>query len=180
MKDLVRAVLDTGMDIGTRTALQRILSKLGFDIEIVDDLYIKLKNETNRDAFSKIPFGERILLLPQCLRSSQQCKAPLGDEGYECQSCGACIIAEVKKHAKDMGYAGVYVVPGGSMVMKIVKRRKPKAVLGIACNFELAEGAEKLGMMRIPCQGVPLLRDGCKDTLADIDQILEAMRRRAP
>lgn len=180
MKDLVSRVLETGIDIGTRTALQRLVSKLGYDVEIVDEIYIKLKNETNKELFARTQFSERLLFLPQCLRNTEKCRAPLGSEGYECQNCGRCIIAEVKRQAVALGYAGVYIVPGGSMVRKIVKRRKPKAVLGIACNFELAEGAEKIGMMRIACQGVPLLRDGCKDTLADLEQILEVLKRRTP
>jgi len=178
MRDLIRTILDAGMDIGTRTALQHVLYKLEMDPTRVDELYVHIKNDTNIENFTRTPYGARIVFLPQCLRNAEKCRAPLTEDGFECQRCGACIIPKIIDAAQRLGYAGVYVSPGGSMIHRIIKRRKPQAVLGVACMFELAEGAEKISLLGLPIQGVPLLKDGCRDTLVDIDAIKEVMERR--
>ncbi|MBI5000222.1 MAG: DUF116 domain-containing protein [Euryarchaeota archaeon] len=178
MRDLIRAVLDAGMDIGTRTALQHVLYKLEMDPTKVDELYVHIKNDTNVQAFSSTPYGARIIFLPQCLRNAEKCRAPLKEEGFECLRCGSCIVPKVMDAAQRLGYAGVFVAPGGSMVHRIIRRRRPRAVMGVACMFELAEGAEKISMLGLPIQGVPLLKDGCRDTLVDIDAIIEVMEKR--
>jgi hypothetical protein len=178
MRHIIRTILDAGMDIGTRTALQHVMYKLEMDPTQVDELYVHLKNDTNAEAFSRTPFNARIIFLPQCLRNAEKCKAPLKQEGFECQRCGACIIPKVIDAAQKLGYAGVFVAPGGSMVHKIIRHRRPRAVLGVACMFELAEGAEKISLLGLPQQGIPLLKDGCRDTLVDIDVITEIMGKR--
>lgn len=175
MKDVVSHIIDTGMEIGTRSSLKLVLMRLGYDINLVDQIYIKIKNDANKDSFSKVPFGERAVFLPQCLRNSKTCQAVLGDEGYVCAKCGGCVIGRITEEAQRLGYGGIFIVPGGSMVFKIMKKHKFKAVLGVACYFELADSMEKTNLFHVPAHGVPLLRDGCKDTLVDPDEVIEAM-----
>jgi hypothetical protein len=175
MKDVVSAILDTGMDIGTRSSLKVVMLKLGFDVNLVDQIYVKTKNDAHAAEFSRTPYGERAIFLPQCLRNSAECKAPLTDEGYRCLRCGACPIGRISSEAERLGYGGCYVVPGGSMVFKIMMKRKFKAVLGVACYFELADSMEKASLYKTPAQGVPLTKDGCKDTRVDVEPVLVKM-----
>ena len=177
MKDLVSHILDTGMDIGTRSSLKLVLMRLGYDDSLVDQIYIRVKNEANLEAYLKVPFSQRAVFLPQCLRNAKLCKAELGEEGYVCAKCGSCAIAQLKEEAEKLGYAGFYIVPGGSMVFRILKKRPFKAVLGVACYFELADSVEKASLFHVPCQGVPLIRDGCKDTMVDPDEVLAMIRK---
>ena len=178
MKNLVSAILDTGMDIGTRSSLKAVMLKMGFNVDMVDQIYCKTKNDAHADEFARIAFADRAVFVPQCLRNSEKCKAPLTEEGYACLKCGACPIGRMKAEAERIGYGGFYVVPGGSMVFKIMVRRKFKAVLGVACYFELADSMEKATLYGIPAQGVPLSRDGCKDTLVDPEPVVEKMSKR--
>jgi hypothetical protein len=177
MKDLVTAVQDTGMDIGTRSSLKAVMLKLGMDINMVDQIYVKTKNDVHAKEFAVVAFIDRAVFLPQCLRNSKECKAPLTDEGYACVKCGACPIGKLKAEAERLGYGGFYIVPGGSMVFKIMVKRKFKAVLGVACHFELADSMEKASLYGIPAQGVPLTKDGCKDTQVDVEPVITAMQR---
>jgi hypothetical protein len=178
MKDLVSAILDTGMDIGTRSSLKAVMLKLGFDVNMVDQLYVKMKNDAHAKEFAVIAFSDRAVFVPQCLRNSEKCKAPLTDEGYQCLKCGACPIGKIKAEAERLGYGGFYIVPGGSMVFKIMAKRKYKAVLGVACYFELADSMEKASLYGVPSQGVPLSRDGCKDTQVNVEPVVEKMSKR--
>jgi hypothetical protein len=178
MNDLVSAILDTGMDIGTRSSLKAVMLRLGLDVNMVDQVYCKTKNDAHAGEFARVAFIDRAVFVPQCLRNSKDCKAPLTEEGYACVKCGACPIGRLKSEAERIGYGGFFVVPGGSMVFKIMMKRKFKAVLGVACYFELADSMEKASLYGVPAQGVPLSRDGCKDTMVAVEPVVEKMSKR--
>ena len=154
--------------------LEKLAAKMGVDEKELFQLYVKTKNTASKEMFAAIPYRERILLLPQCLRS-RECPAKLGEYGYECQECGKCNIKEVIHMAKTLGYKDAFILPGGSIAKKILLKVKPKACLGVACFKELVLGSflcEKLGVI---VQGVALLRDGCVNTLVDWKSLNDAL-----
>ena len=143
--------------------LEQMAAKSGIDEKRLLALYVKTKNLAYKKVFSKIPFSERILLLPQCLRPCN-CPASFKEFSYECKNCSNCKLGEIINFAKKLGYKGVYLISGGSIVSKIFERIKPKACIGVACLKELILGgfvAEKFGI--IP-QCVALSKDGCVNT----------------
>jgi hypothetical protein len=147
---------------------ERIAAKMGVDENRVLELYIEAKNNSGRERFKRIRYSERILLLPQCLRS-RDCKAKLGELGYECNNCGKCRIGSFIGEARSFGYDKIFIISGGSMVPKIFAKFRPKAALGVGCFKELLMGSfvcEKFGIVG---QGLPLLRDGCLET--DLDWV---------
>lgn len=173
--DLVNKLIGMGMDLGTKDAVTAALQFIGADTSTIDAVYIELKNKFNRKAFSKTAHNERVVFLPQCLRHSKDCQAKLTDIGYVCEECGSCSIFRIKKEAERLGYK-VYIVPGGSMVHKILKNSRPGGCVGVACYFELEDATEKLTIAGIPYRAIPLLKDGCKDTVVDIEKVLRAIR----
>ena len=146
-------------------SLEKLAIRMNIDEKEVMRIYIEMKNKMHVEQFRSSPYSSRILLLPQCLRS-RECPAKLTEYGYLCQECGRCRIPEITKLAKSLGYK-VFIVPGGSMVEKILRTFKPKAVLGVACEKELVLGSIVCEKAGIPGQGVCLLRDGCVET--DVD-----------
>jgi len=157
--------------------LEQLAAKMGVDEKEFFQLYVKTKNSASREKFASTPYGERILLLPQCLRSTE-CPAELGEYGYECQECGKCNLKKMISLAKTLGYKGVFILPGGSIAQKILLEIRPKACLGVACFKELVLGSflcEKLGVIG---QGVALLRDGCVNTLVDWTSLNDSMHLR--
>ena len=64
------------------------------------------------------------------------------------------------------------------MVVNLIKNNGFKAVAGVACMFELCETVEKLGSTKIWSQGVPLLKDGCKDTKVDVNRVMGMIRQK--
>ncbi len=107
-------------------------------------------NEEHLKAFQSIPFDQRILFVSHCIRQEQK--------------------EEIINLAESLGYK-VHVVGGGSIVLKIIARENPQAVIGIACYPELEMAVEKLKTNNVPLQIVPLETDGCKDTTVNMDEV---------
>jgi hypothetical protein len=157
--------------------LEQIATKVGVEEEELFQLYVETKNRSLVKNFAAIPYNERVLLLPQCLRS-RDCPAELGKYGYECQECGRCIVEKIKHVTEKLGYKGTFILPGGSIAEKILLEIKPKASLGVACFKELVLGSylcEKLGIIG---QGVALIRDGCVNTLVNWKALNETLNIR--
>ena len=62
------------------------------------------------------------------------------------------------------------------MVFKIITKKKPKAVMGVACYVELEQAMETAGRLGLPNMGTPLLKDGCKDTNVDVKKVFSMLR----
>ncbi|UCD07482.1 MAG: DUF116 domain-containing protein [Candidatus Aenigmatarchaeota archaeon] len=173
MKRLMQKIISMGADFSTRKALKSTLRFLGVKPENIDRLYMELKNDFYRDAFMKTSPKYKIVFLPQCLRNSN-CKTKLTKFGYVCNGCGnhnACKAYRIKSKAESLGYR-VFITPGGSMVLKIIKKLKPRAILGVACMKEIVMAMENLN---IPGHAVELTRDGCVNTDVKISEILRIL-----
>lgn len=149
IENVVSKLIELGIDLGTKDAVKSALQGLKADTSLVDDVYISIKNRLNLKAYSRVPRNERALFLPQCLRNSQKCIAELTDTGYVCKRCGACNIPKILDVADKLGYR-TYIVPGGSMVLNIVKDIRPKAVAGVGCYQEVEEAIAKVSLLNIP------------------------------
>lgn len=136
---------------------------------------VRRLNAENRHAFEIVDYGDRALFMPQCMRNADKCVAEETEMGYVCKHCGQCDIAEISLYAEELGYR-VFIVPGGSMVYRIMSTVRSKAVMGIACAFELAEAMEKISNFKIPCMGVLLDKDGCINTRVNIGTVMDTLR----
>lgn len=135
------------------------------DDSIVDDVGIRLRNYINRDKFMRVPPQGRFVFMPQCIRSSD-CQAKLTPEGIRCVDCGKCGIGEAKRFAEGIGYQ-FFVVPGSSFIKRIMKKHKPRAIVGVGCQMEIKEGLDLCHRYDIPAVGVPLSQAGCVSTTLD-------------
>jgi uncharacterized protein len=154
--------------------LEQLATKVGVEEQELFQLYVEAKNRSLIESFAATPYNERIVLLPQCLRA-KDCPAEIGEYGYECQQCGRCSVAKIMQLTKDLGYKGVFIMPGGSLAKKVLVELKPKASLGVACYKELVMGSylcEKVGVIG---QGVELLKDGCINTIVNMKALKEAL-----
>lgn len=146
--------------------LERMAAKMGIDENKVLELYVVAKNNVGRERFNRLPYSERILLLPQCLRS-RDCPAKPGEYGYKCIDCGRCSLGHLIGEVEALGYRKAMIISGGSIVPKTFAKLKPKGCLGVGCLKELVMGSficEKFG---VAGQGLPLLKDGCLETNLD-------------
>jgi hypothetical protein len=141
---------------------------------------VSRKNTENALAFSKVPFAERMVFVPHCMRVVGTCKAAEKAYEYVCARCGACPTAAILAKAEALGYGPVKMLKGGSAVMRLLDEHQPKAVLGVACGFEGALGVMECERRGIAVQSVPLLRDGCADTTVGLADVFEMMEFAQP
>ena len=151
--------------------IRYLLWVMGIEEDIVSRMIVEVRNALYRDRFSGTPYKDRAIFVPQCLRSPN-CPAPLTPEGIRCLNCGRCGIGRIKEEAEALGYM-FFLAPGGSLVKRMVKKYRPKAVLGVGCPMEVMEGTAKMAAYGLPVQGVLLERDGCVDTRIDIVKLME-------
>jgi hypothetical protein len=144
---------------------------LGLEDREMLTFLIKLHNTMNTAAFERIPVSERAIFMPQCLRSSR-CPAHLTPEGLKCRSCGQCTIGQVRLTLEKMGYR-IFIVPGSSFIKRMVKKYRPKAIIGVGCLSEVKEGIDMADKMGLVVMGVVTLKEGCVETLVNWADVFE-------
>ena len=129
------------------------------------------------ELWESTPYEERVLFLPHCMRHSSECESTVYKFGRRCVQCMKCQLGAITGTAEELGIA-YYIVPGGSMLMKILRQNRHTVSMGVACPFELATAMKNLESNGLPMVGVLLVRDGCKDTATEMDDALEMIRAR--
>jgi len=71
---------------------------------------------------------------------------------------------------KKNGY-NVYVLPGSSCILNILKKDKYDGIVGVACGQEVQLGAEGLRQMGFAGQAIPLIRNGCTNTSFNLETL---------
>ena len=150
---------------------KKFSESMGVNAKIVDNIGVEVRNKVNEKHFKKINPQDTILVLPHCLRHLE-CEAKLETSGLVCKNCKRCVIGVLKDKGEKMGFQ-VFIIPGSTFLKKIVEQNKFKAVIGVACFQDL--NLAMMNLSNFPCQGVPLLRDGCVNTKVDTRAVLEKM-----
>ncbi|MEM4662494.1 MAG: DUF116 domain-containing protein [Candidatus Diapherotrites archaeon] len=178
IKEAVAQAVDTGTHINIASATEKIAKKLGLNEQWIEYTHIEFRNKMHEIAYKKTPYNDRILFLPHCMKNSEKCKAQYGSEGLKCLKCGSCKIGIIVSKAEELGYKGVFVCPGGSIVLEIVNRYKPKAILGVCCYKEAIlafDSLKDLKDIKVAPQAVLLTRKGCIDTDVNLEEVFEKL-----
>lgn len=154
--------------------LKILTEKIGLKKGYIDMISNDMRNFINYKELSKIPFEDRILLLPQCLRKID-CPAILDSMcGFKCKKCGRCGVGDLISFCEERNIR-VFIVPGGSFVKKVIKLTRPKAIIGVGCHIELREASLVLDYLKIPGRGIDLEKDGCIETKVNYEKIKKAL-----
>ncbi|MDD1675644.1 MAG: DUF116 domain-containing protein [Methanomicrobiales archaeon] len=148
-----------------------IVGLFGLDDRDLMGFFVRVHNSINAKSFAAIPVNKRAVFLPQCLRSSK-CPAHLTPEGLMCRQCGQCTVGEAIPNLRDMGYR-VFIVPGSSFIMRMVKKYRPAAIIGVGCIIEVRDGLDMCDRAGLSGMGVVTLRDGCVETLVDWHDVFD-------
>jgi len=123
--------------------------------------------------------NKRALFLPHCARRymDSRCKANFDASipSYACSHCSEdCLVNRADCLAKERGY-DVYVLPGGSCIPKILKTNRYEGIVGVACGEEMRVYGEILGGMDVAGQAVPLIKNGCANTIFNMDTFVKTI-----
>ena len=131
---------------------------------------VAVSNEFWRATFAAVPQHRRLFLLPHCLANRAACAGTYDAVGLHCAGCGSCEIDGLRRYAEEMGYA-VIVAEGTSSVLMKILDGEADAILGVACLDSLEKSFHRVAELGVPHLALPLLRNGCVDTLAEVDEI---------
>lgn len=146
-----------------------LFSLFGLEDREMMTFFIRVHNTMSRKAFEAVPVRERAIFFPQCLRSAK-CPANLTPEGLKCISCGQCTLSHSLRMLELLGYR-LFIVPGSSFIKRMVKKYRPRAIIGVGCLSEVKEGldmSDKLGLVAL---GVVNEREGCVETSVNWDDV---------
>ena len=163
----------------------RIARQAGASGDFRDFIGLLLHNELWKDALATVPYQRRLLLLPQCLRAKAEprssagaggdgCEGTIDEFGLVCRRCGRCPIGAFQSRAEELGYV-VLVADGSAVVTSLIQAGKIDAIVGVSCLSVLKRMFPYMEIAGIPGIAVPLLRDGCADTVVDLDSVWEAV-----
>jgi geranylgeranyl pyrophosphate synthase len=173
----IAAELATGMDRAhppSREDLERIgemvLRQLDLARQFLGFAMVAVSNEFWRPTLAAIPPSRRLFLLPHCLADRAACVGKYDAVGLHCGGCGGCEIHALKSEAERLGYSVIVAEGTGSVVTKILAG-EADAILGVACLDSLEKSFRRVAELGVPHMALPLLKDGCRDTEAEVDQV---------
>ncbi|MGD9930946.1 MAG: polyprenyl synthetase family protein [Mangrovibacterium sp.] len=151
-----------------------VLRRLGMDEEYLDFSIVLCGNEIWREVIAATPFDRRLLLLPQCLKNSQNCQAEMDSLGLICAGCKGCQIDSVLTKAEALGYTTL-VAEGTTVAVGLVAEGAIDAVIGVSCMPVLQRSFGPVSRAAVPVMGLPLLYNGCENTNVDYGWLFEEM-----
>ncbi|MCX6699369.1 MAG: DUF116 domain-containing protein [Methanomicrobiales archaeon] len=146
-----------------------LFSLFGLEDKEMMTFFIRVHNTMSRKSFEMIPVRDRAIFFPQCLRSAK-CPANLTPEGLKCINCGQCTVNDAIRMLELLGYR-FFIVPGSSFIKRMVKKYRPRAIIGVGCLSEVKEGldmSDKLGLVAL---GVVTEREGCVETSVNWEDV---------
>lgn len=142
-----------------------------------DWVMVELHNGVWLPTVAGIPHERRLLLLPKCLRHSQQCEAEMDDLGLLCHQCGRCVIPDLQAMADGYGMLSM-VAEGFTSVIELVRQHVVDAIVGISCLDSLEKAFPLLVSHAVPGIAVALNDGGCQDTHVDTDYVARLLPQR--
>jgi geranylgeranyl diphosphate synthase type II len=158
---------------------RRLLSELGQPEKFLGFTMVMIGNAFWKQQFLALPFHRRMLLLPHCLKHADGCPADYDEFGLDCETCGACSIADYKGRAEQLGYK-VLVAEGSPVVLKIIVSGHIDGILGVACLNVLEKAIDKVLIAGVPSYAVPLHSGDCKNTKLDEAWVWECLDKYEP
>lgn len=133
----------------------RIGQRMGYSKDRIGNSFVKVSNSLIR-ATTKVGEGKLLIILPRCLKKEDREK-----------------FLEISNSYR-LDY---FTAAGGTQARKIIEKKMPDAIIGVACERDLISGIRDIAP-RIPVIGIPNRRpEGpCKNTTIDFDDLEKAIR----
>ena len=178
-KGMHKVFLKTVQDIIKKFRIEEATGlNLNEAVVLLQDLIdLQVVNMIERGKFLKAK--KRALFLSHCSRKylDSRCRAVFDANipSYVCAHCSEdCLVNQSDRLAKEKGY-DVYVLPGGSCIPKILKNAKYEGIVGVACGEEIKVLGPLLNSMDVAGQAIPLIKNGCANTVFNIDALAKVL-----
>lgn len=165
-----------GVTIRLFLPLMTLLGRLvGISKERIRSSFIKVNNELVLSETGTYPPERILLLMPHCLQNSR-CDMRLTYDINNCRRCGKCPIDGLLDLSERYGIH-LAIATGGTIARRIVVQKRPKLIIAVACERDLASGIQDT--YPLPVYGVLNERPNgpCLDTLVPLGNVETAIRR---
>lgn len=136
--------------------------------------FVAINNKLVLAEAKKVKPDELLILLPHCLQN-HECEVRITGNVENCKACGKCRIKDL------VGLSEKYHVPaavatGGTLARRIVVEKKPKIIIGVACERDLTSGIQD--SYPIPVFGIFNQRPfgPCYDTDVNLELVEKGIR----
>ena len=122
----------------------------------------------------KVKGKDLLVITPHCLQLAT-CPHKITRDPKNCKRCGGCNIGDLMKLADEYGFT-FFVATGGTLARQIIKEKRPKLVLAIACERDLMSGIQDV--YPLPAVGVLNIRPNgpCYNTKVDLDEVKKVLQ----
>lgn len=147
----------------------------GCDKDRISQSFIDMINHLVNSRVYAVAPKDILLLTPHCLQASS-CPHKVTTDVHNCKRCGKCKVGTLLDIADEYGCQFI-VVTGGTLARLMIKERRPKAIVAIACERDLVSGMADV--FPIPVMGVLNERPcgPCCNTQVDTDKIRKVVER---
>lgn len=162
---LIKLLLPLMTGVGRLFGINKEQVRRSF-IEINNQLVLAQRRQGTPD--------ELLLLMPHCLQF-HECQFRITGNVMHCKRCGKCPIKGLAELSEKYG-VGLAVATGGTLARRIVVERRPKLIIAVACERDLASGIQD--SYPLPVFGITNYRPNgpCFDTLVDLARVEEALQ----
>lgn len=139
----------------------------------IEGSFVAVSNQIIKNRHLKVPPDKLLVVTPHCLQLAT-CPHKITRDPNNCKRCGGCDIGALVTMAEEMGFH-FFVVTGGTLARQTVMRLRPRAVVAIACERDLASGIQDV--YPIPSVGVLNIRPNgpCYNTHVDLAEFRRAI-----
>ncbi len=180
VRETIQGIIARFAAIGLSASVTDVARVVAEETKVVDEKWVNstavtVINSLHREAVARVPKKDRVMFLPHCLRNVKECRAKIDEEGYHCTKCGKCVLGNFVEECEKNGVKW-FIVGGGSAVIELIKKYRPRAVLGVSCFPEAKLAIERLAESKIPLQSILLSKAGCVDTRVNAEEVIEKIR----
>ena len=153
----------------------RIGSLFGVSRRRLEGMFIAISNILFVRRHIQVPAERLLVVTPHCLQLAS-CPHKITRDANNCKRCGGCNIGDLMKLSDEMGFY-LFVATGGTLARQIIKEKRPKAVLAIACERDLMSGIQDV--YPLPAVGVLNIRPNgpCYNTKVDMDEVRNELKK---
>lgn len=113
---------------------------LGISQEQIRSSFIEVNNQMIRARREQVPNSQILILAPHCLQNSE-CPHKITQRPDNCQRCGKCQVTDLISLQEQYGINLAFAT-GGTLARRYVQLYRPRAIIAIACDRDLASGIQ--------------------------------------
>jgi len=145
----------------------------GLSRDSVQQSFIAVNNQLVRSNVGAVKPDRLLILLPHCIQLTD-CNIKITGDVHRCKGCGKCGIKDLVAVADKKGI-DLSVATGGTLARRIIKEKRPKAIIAVACERDLTSGI--VDSYPLPVIGILNGRPNgpCINTTVDMKDVIEAL-----